>query len=426
MFSHVIDEGYWKAPLDLTIPMTFIGQFFKYFHQHVHQTNVATSKSSFHQYAELPAELQLRTLQHCDAPTLFQLMHTTRDLRTESKKLFFSDPTTWYRLHAESLLSCSLPGESMYDLGFLASIEQLDLHCLMTLRSWLPEDAWKRPGSNEQVIESFMDHINAEIEKFWQTVQRLCPRIKRVVLSTENNSYPHEHPVSDCYRKMAQLCPRDIDVFLYTHERVTEAADHRRKRVLWRLRASHEDLDTIITPKREQHFRAPAAIVVPPEKPHRGRVGDFLKSHTLWRKYTGQSFAANMHRAAAIEKHYFEGRHEPFGCSVSNCGAWFGQPEQYTTHLLATGHGPDQTAPGSIEAMFTENAERIQRLRQEQIKAHEYFWDWWGEWPTEKRNMAEKEVMDQLERDVLYAQAKPVAQHGLLQLIHEVENNLAL
>lgn len=75
--------------------------------------------------------------------------------------------------------------------------------------------------------------------------------------------------------------------------------------------------------------------------------------------------------------------------------------------------------------MFAENAKRIERLRQEQTKAHGYFWDWWGEWPTEKRNITDKEVLDQLERDVLYVQAKLVAQHGLLQLIHEVENNLA-
>ncbi|KAF2710662.1 hypothetical protein K504DRAFT_453735 [Pleomassaria siparia CBS 279.74] len=400
---HVIDEGYWREPLDLSISMTLGGQFFKYFHQHIYPImNVATSESSFYQYAELPAELQLRILQQCHAPTLFQLMHTTRDLRIESKKLFFSDQTTWYRIPVGHLLLGGLPGESMYDLDFLASIEQLDFKCFLEIT------------------------IYAGIGQFWQNVQRLCPRIKRVMFSTEGASFHDEPHVFGCYRKMAQLCPRGIDVFFYTPEKEKEAVGRRVKRVLWRLRAAHQDLDTSITPKREEHFNHPAAIVVPPEKPYRGRVGDFLKSRTLWNKFNGQRFAAKMHRAAAIEKHYFEGRHEPFGCSVTGCGAWFEQPEQYTTHLLATGHGPDETAPASVEALFAENTKRIQRLREEQIEAHRYFWNWWGEWPTEQRNMAEKEVMDQLEHDALYAEDKPVANHGLLLMIHDVEDNQAV
>lgn len=32
-----------------------------------------------------------------------------------------------------------------------------------------------------------------------------------------------------------------------------------------------------------------------------------------------QGFAAGFYRAAAVEKHHFQGRDEPFGCSVANC-----------------------------------------------------------------------------------------------------------
>jgi hypothetical protein len=94
MSWRIIDEGYWKEPLDFTIPITFEGQFFKQFHQHIYSRNSTTSEGSFHHYADLPAELQLQVIQLCDAPTLFQLMHTSHDLRTEPKKLFFTDPRT--------------------------------------------------------------------------------------------------------------------------------------------------------------------------------------------------------------------------------------------------------------------------------------------------------------------------------------------
>jgi hypothetical protein len=423
MSWRVIDEGYWKEPLDFTIPMTFEGQFFKYFHQHIRSQNSTTSKGSFHRYADLPAELQLQVLQLCDAPTLFKLMHTSRDLRTESKKLFFADQNTWYRLQAHPLLHRASPGESTYDVCFLANIEQLDLECDLTFQHLLGDECWDTAVTGIESTQLCGDHINAKINNLWRTVQRICPQIKRVMLSAELTSGHAKQPVTYGYRKLAQLCPQDIDVFLWVAETEDEAAGRRRRRVLWQLRAGQAHMDITAAPKREQRRTSPGAIVVPPEKPYRGRVGAFNRANSLWRKYNNQRHAAKMHRAAAVEKHYFQGQCKPFGCPVPDCNAWFEQPEQYTTHLLATGHGPNEAAPGDIEALFVENIKRIEELRQEQQAAHHYFWDWWDKLGTKQRNIAEKEVMDQLEQDTLYAQDKPVTEHGLLLLIHDSEYN---
>lgn len=421
MSWRVIDEGYWKEPLDVTVPITFEGQFFKHFHQHIHSRDSTNSERSFHRYADLPAELQLRVLQLFDAPTLFRLMHTSRNLRTESKKLFFADQKTWYRLQAHPLLERASPGESIYDVCFLANIEQLDLECDLTFQHSLGNECWDTPVTGIESTQLCGERISAKINDLWRAVQRICPKIKRVMLSAELTSGYAEQPVTYGYRKLAQLCPRNIDVFLWVAETEKEAAGRRRKRVLWRLRAGQAQMDITAAPKREHRWTSPGAIVVPPEKSYRGRVGAFNRANSLWGRYNHQRHAAKMHRAAAIEKHYFEGRHESFGCSVADCDAWFEEAEQYTTHLLATGHGPNEAAPGHIDALFVENTKRIEELLQERQAASQYFWNWWDKRGTKQRSIAEKEVMDQLEQDALYAQDKPVAEHGLLLLIHDSE-----
>ncbi|KAF9699182.1 hypothetical protein EKO04_002869 [Ascochyta lentis] len=427
--DYVIEEGYWRNSFDSNLYMTQHGQSFKYFHQHIHQRRSIGSKGSFHRYAELPAELQLRIMQFCDAPTLFQLMLTTHNIRIEATKLFFSDPATWYRLQADFLLQHPSAGESLYEPCFLASVKQLEIYSPhLNSRAWKPDLEGKTFQSSQERSEYVNKHIKASIQAFWCTVQRLCPQVRRIMFTKDGTSFPDKNVMIDCFQRMAQLCPQGLDVFFYTTEPAEEAVGRRRKRMLWRLRTSDEDTAMEITPKLEKHSKAPGVIVVPPQKPHRGRVGEFIKAQTIWEKYYSQSFAAEFYRAAAVEQHYFQGRHEPFGCSVANCDAWFDQPEQYTTHLLATRHGKGETPPGQAGAFVTANTKLELMLEQETQESHKAFWNWWG-WtdaPSEQRTMAEMEVMHQLEHDVLYAQDKPVSEHVLLQSIYEVEMSNSL
>lgn len=424
MTWHVVDKGYWTEPLDFTIPVTSGGQFFRYFHQHISPLHFTTSGGYFSNYPKLPVELQLRIILMCDAPTLFQLMHTSRDFRTESKKLFFADQRTWYRLHTDPLRHCSSPNELVHDACLLASIEQLNLEFELAFNSWYPEDWWETGATDEELIELFDERINAGIIDFWQIVLRTCPRVKRIMLSTDDRRLHGNPPMTDCCQRVAQLCPRGIGLFFYAAETGGDLSNGRRKRFLWRLTAGQGDTHTVITPKLE-HSNPPGTIVVPPKKPYGGRVGAFIKANSLWEKFNDQRRAAELHRAAAIEKHYFEGRHEPFGCLATNCGVWFEQPEQYTTHLLTTGHGAHEAAPNNIDALCIENTKRIEELRQEHVKAHQCFWDWWGEHGTQQRSMAENEVMEQLEHDASYAQSKAITEHRILLSIYETKMWLA-
>lgn len=169
---------------------------------------------------------------------------------------------------------------------------------------------------------------------------------------------------------MAWLCPQGVNVFFYTTELAEEVVCRRRKRILWRLRDSDEGVALDVTPTPEKRPKVPGLIVVPPQKPHRGRVGDFIKTQTIWEKCHSQSFAAEFYRAAAVEQHYFQGRHEPFGCSVADCDAWLDQPEQYTTYLLATRHGKGETPPREAGALIFTNYKLELMSEQDTRKSH--------------------------------------------------------
>lgn len=416
-YRPVVEEGYWEEPLDPTLSRTSSGQSYRFFNQHIYPRHLTTrSEKTFHQYAELPAELQLRVLQHCNPPTLFQLMHTTRDLRIESKKLFFSDQETWYRVKADLLLRNPLLPESNYEPSFLASVQQLFIYSpLLDSTSWRPDLAERTFVSDDERSKFIDAHIETNIKNFWCTVHRFCPRVKRVMFSKDGYSFPDKNVMTECFLKMVQLCPQGFDVYFYTTEPAEDAIGRRRKRVLWRLRTADGD----IGPTLEHDSKGPGLLVVPPEKPHRGPVGDFLKGRTLWDRFCGQQSAAKCYRAAVIEQSHFKGQHKPFGCSAAACDAWFDQPEQYTTHWLASRHGECELPPGEAGALVASNTKRLQMLNEEVTEADGIFWNRWGEFPSEQYDMAKREVMHQLEHDILYAVDKPVDKHVIMEQIYQ-------
>jgi hypothetical protein len=409
----IIEEGYWREPLDPTVALTQHGRFYKHFHQLVRPTLESTIPGvSFHPYTRLPAELRLRILELCDAPTLFQLMRTSYQLRAEAKKVFFSDRKTWYYLPATDLLD-GCPAESIYRLDFLACVEQLDLECREDTEDCL---------TGRVPYLSNWDELPLKIDEreFWQIVRRLFPLVKRVMLSQEARSQVDEDSVARCYRKLAQVCPQDIDVSICAAEKKEDAVGRRRKRICWRLRAGQEDMDADTTLERDEFLKSPLMPVVPPQKAYRGRVGGFLKAEAFAVKFDDQYFARGMHRAAAVEKHYFENRHEPFRCHLANCDAWFEQPGQYTTHLLGTKHSENEISSDHfiLKTVFSENSKRLDQLGEDQRASHYRFWNWWGfEDNPERLILVKKKLMDQLEHEALYAQNKPIAEHGLWRRI---------
>jgi hypothetical protein len=127
--ASAVAYGNWKQPIDANIfgiEATWRGELRIPFACHVRPTSPTLLPNvSFHQFARLPAELQIHVLQSCDKPTLFRLMQTSQSIRTEATKLFFADSETWYCVDGFWLNGGGLPNETIHDLDFLRHIQRL-------------------------------------------------------------------------------------------------------------------------------------------------------------------------------------------------------------------------------------------------------------------------------------------------------------
>ncbi|KAF1976121.1 hypothetical protein BU23DRAFT_552120 [Bimuria novae-zelandiae CBS 107.79] len=341
-----IAYGNWEQPIDareLRIP----------FACHIRQpSSTAPPNVSFHLFARLPAELQLRVLRFCDNPTLFQLMQTSDLIRTEATKPFFSDPEAWYCVEGAWLEMGGHPSDGLHDIDFLHYIQRLHVeYGLMSGETWTDEN----------------------FRNFWRRVPHHL-----VGSSTASWSPP------ELYRRVCQLCPPDINVFVSILRR-----DGRLKRTLWRRVTIQEDDNET------------------------QELDELGACQYLWSQswaITHQKKALRVLRFAAIERYHFYRRHEAFGCPAPNCEAWFERPEEYTTHVISTAarhHDDSYVLPEPYQSLFADGEKRLEQLKQRHREIMEPFLKWWGKFGSEERKVAEKEFLHELEHDPLHVQGGP-------------------
>ena len=101
-------------------------------------------------------------------------------------------------------------------------------------------------GKTLRSYEKFDDYVEeyrkANIQAFWCTVQRLCPRVRRIMFTKDDETSLYGTSPDDmggtllgdmdAMMTMAQFCPQGLDVFFYTTEPAKDAVVHRRKRGL--------------------------------------------------------------------------------------------------------------------------------------------------------------------------------------------------
>jgi hypothetical protein len=424
MLYRAIAPGNWKRPLDFNLHSTHQGELQVPFSHHVRQVDPITSEVSFEYYAKLPAELQLKILHFCDAATLFQLMHTSRSTRTEAKKLFFSDPQTWYIVDGEWLLRSGYPGHTNHDLDFLACTERLNVEFTwMGARTWMSDEAsgdWA--GTEEEAAATGFGDMDKKIRDFWQTVTHRLPRLKHIILSDDVDRWDEEDSSGlelppGIYRRVGRMCPPNINVSIYLVQG-DGCWKRRMERKLWRRRLTNDSpTPTDATEAWDLCTDHPGMNVIPPYQPFRGPVGTHEESYLRVLNIAHQRKAIKILRIAAMERHHFHASHTPFTCPAPDCTARFDQPEEYTAHAIATKHDKAAKLPDPIEAAFAANDERLERLMDRAVEMERPFLEWWGKEGSEQRRVAEKEFIYQLEHDPLYALDKPVMEHPRLHAI---------
>ncbi|KAF2447514.1 hypothetical protein P171DRAFT_429146 [Karstenula rhodostoma CBS 690.94] len=394
--------GNWKQLIDagiFGIECTWQGELRIPFACHIRQPNsTAPSNVSFHQFARLPAELQLRVLRLCGKPTLFQLMQTSHLIRTEATKLFFSDPEAWYCVEGEWLEMGGHPSDGLHDIDFLHCIQRLHVDFAMMIEETLTD---------------------GNIRKFWRRVQCLFPQAKYVLVGggTEDGLY---HPVGSgtatsppptVCRRVCQLCPRDINVFVSILRR-----GDRVKRTLWRRVTTQEDSnETQELVECEDH---PGPGIIVPHKPFRGQVGTCQYLWSQGSAIARQNLALLVLRTAAIERYHLHGRHEAFVCRARGCDAWFERPEEFTIHVVGTGEQHDRyVLPEPYQSLFADGEKRLEQVKQRHREIKEQFLKWWGEFGSEERKVAQEEFLRELEHDSLHVQGESPSKRRWLSIM---------
>lgn len=118
---------------------------------------------SFHRFIDLPLEIRLLILRHCDTPTLFHLMHTSSNLRRESLKLFWApEEDLWYQSQ-RGLETFMKPFYPLYDCpDFTFRITQIEIPI-----RWF---SWTIP-------------MTYDYHEFWTKLQKKYPQVRKVILS---------------------------------------------------------------------------------------------------------------------------------------------------------------------------------------------------------------------------------------------------
>jgi hypothetical protein len=398
-----IPLDYWKKPIDFTLLGNWEGELHVPFTRHVRQLSPTIPNTSFSQYSNLPAELRLRVLRSCDKATLFQLMRTSRETRAEAKRLFFSDPGAWYCVDSDWLRSGGHPGQTWRDMNFLACIERLCIEY-----GWL-HDTYHTVGAITRQDTKYIPEDDG-IRNFWNIVRSLFPRVKHILLS-EHHRRLQDELLPETFKKIAKTCPLNIHISSSLLVMV-ESTRGRMKRKTWRKSSAIND-----TQEWTECANNEGQLVNPPYREFRGRVGEFEKGVAMMWEISAQKTAIIMHRMAAIEKFHFEGSPKPFSCPAPDCDAWFEHPKQYTTHAINTRHDKTAELPEPFEPVFAENRERLNRLWERHRGIDNSFREWFGEWDSEQRRDAEKEILYELEHDPLYAQDQTVTEHRILDMI---------
>ncbi|PVI03664.1 hypothetical protein DM02DRAFT_652435 [Periconia macrospinosa] len=385
--------GLWKQPIDANIfgiQANYQGQLRIPFACHVrYPISTVPLDVSFHQFAQLPAELQLRVLQFCDKPTLFRLMQTSSFIRREAMKLFFADPETWYCVDGDWLKEGGHPTDGIHDIDFLRRIERLSIEL-----SSITAPQWK----------------DEHIRNLWRRVQCLFPLAKYVMLVDTYRNYSEDRHLknwsiasgpSQPEKRFCQLCPQNISVFLSI---LHGPFYGRLERSLWRRVSIQEDSNE--TQELDQCESHPGPSIIVPHKPFRGRVGTLLKIREEGWAITDQQTALEVFQNAAVERHHFHERHEPFGCPAPDCDAWFERPEEYTTHMATSPltHPKIVSVPEPYQSLFTDAKKRLEQQELLHVERLESYVQWIGEWGSEQQKLAEKELLHELEQDSLHVQ----------------------
>ncbi|KAL3441282.1 hypothetical protein BJX65DRAFT_313954 [Aspergillus insuetus] len=294
---------------------------------------------TFHPFTSLPAELQLQIFHACDGRTLFQLIHTTSQIRTLASPVFWNTfgKRTWYSINTLSIGYAHLFKITYiaHDKSFAKNIVQVEIDIFRGLFEF------RGKGSAFDADKA---------RRFWAMLRDLFPAARKVVLagpvepdSAQLPSYADEeeeegpfgpytnvvveNPDHAIIRSVLQLAPQGIEPF--ASFRVNEDAGSVQ---LWGINAGANPEDGAKTWRLVDKSWNPQRLLLPARKDWSpGPVGEFL---TMERLMLISSLERNGITRLRHETHVkFPASKRGIACPNWGCGAVFQKQDGWEWHV---------------------------------------------------------------------------------------------
>jgi hypothetical protein len=136
-------------------------------------------------------------------------------------------------------------------------------------------------------------------------------------------------------------------------------------------------------------------------------VGTYERATYSLNQIRNQIAAAGLLVIESLERHHFDGRHEPFSCYDPECEAHFEQLGEWTLHAIESRHYSSAVPPSSLKALFDQQKGKLLHMRNQYFSQGAKMRIDWGEEGSEKRHNAEQAFLYQLDHDPLHAHGKP-------------------
>jgi hypothetical protein len=381
--SKFVPQGPWTDPPPWNLHVNHNGGPCVPFHLHCQPGPKTHPASSFPQFKRLPFELQLHIMCFCDRAVLYQLMHVSSATRKEAKKLFWSEPETWYTIHGEWLLAGGFTGDTNTATDALSYMRQIEVDFEAT--GPLEFHAW-RGGLDRYKNKPLHDVIwDQHIHDFWQTLRRRFPSVTDVVLS-QTYAAPPDAGVPAELRILAEKSPASIRTSISSLHRGVQH-HWRLNRVLWRQVYPGTNLPVAWEVFHPQWTRR---SVLPPPKSFDGPVGAFCRIgyRAVLRNY--QHFACRYIFIYIVEAYYLQEKQAPYTCLAPGCDVQFELPGQWAAHAIDTEHDEEIKLPDEqTMALFHDHVARVKRMERQYPDAIARMQVEWGEEGSQQRGTAE-------------------------------------
>lgn len=387
-------------------------------------------------FLRLSVELQLTVYEHCDAPTLFQLMRTCSRTRRATRKLFwekaFADQ--WYHcpdylLFERRIQTYTLPPHCP---DFASRITNVEIDLLRIETGFLSVG---KPPYDE--IEEY--HL-IEFKDFWSKVAKVFPSLKRLVLTglcPTNVEPPSPNTESETdYATIAALvscAPAHLDTYIAFGANVGSGAraGKGRRHTLWRA----PPLPTDTQPEWQWEMLdddwSPDRVLLPDRKWSVSPLGDFK---TFYRKNHSALLEARGLEWLMVESYARYAVQDIIHCPRLDCSATFERRDLWKQHLSESDHGrfdvrrqsrlhpmkqlfcykhTPQNEISAIEARQRRMDDKLIEAQKIELRVGYG----WGPPSSEQRRLFEEEWIVQMKKESIYTPDRidPVEQ-GLMPL----------